>query len=172
MASRFRFQVEGNAHAVSVEDTSEQVSVKIDDGEYVAVDVTTSGVPGMFSIIRDGVPQQAYVTREGRALRVIVDGRVFVLGPVGAGGRGRGASGSMADPPGVITAPLAGVVVDVKVKEGDVIEARQVVAVVEAMKMQNEIQSPMAGTVKRVAAVAGSRIEKGDLVVAYEPAEE
>ncbi|MCB9483591.1 MAG: hypothetical protein H6675_06255 [Dehalococcoidia bacterium] len=171
MASRFRFQVEGNNHAVSVEDSMEGVSVKVDEGEYFPIDVTTSGVPGLISIIRDGVPTQAYVTREGRALRVIVDGRVFILGPVGAGGRARG-GGGMADPAGSVTAPLAGVVVDVKVKEGDTLQARQVVAVVEAMKMQNEVQVPMAGTVKRVAAVAGSRIEKGDLILEYEPAEE
>jgi len=172
MASRFRFSVEGTNHAVSVEDSPEGVSVKIDEGDYFPIDATTSGVPGLFSIIRDGVPTQAYVTRDGRALRVIVDGRVFVLAPVGAGGRGRGASGGMADPPGIITTPLAGVVVDVKVSEGDTLEPRQVVAVVEAMKMQNEVQAPMAGTVKRVAAQAGSRIEKGDLVIEYTPAEE
>jgi biotin carboxyl carrier protein len=171
MASRFRFSVAGTDHAVSVEDSTEGISVKLDDGDYLPIDATTSGVPGLFSIIRDGVPHQAYVTRDGRALRVVVDGRVFVLGPVGAAGRGRGAAG-MADPPGMITAPLAGVVVDVKVAVGDTLEPRQVVAVVEAMKMQNEVQAPMAGTVKRVAAEAGSRIEKGDLVIEYTPAEE
>jgi len=171
MASRYRFQVEGNNHAVSVEDSAEGVSVKIDEGDYFPIDVTTSGVPGLISIIRDGVPQQAYVTREGRSLRVIVDGRVFILGPVGVGGRGRG-GGGMTDPAGTITTPLAGVVVDVKVKEGDVLQPRQVVAVVEAMKMQNEVQAPMAGTVKRVTAVAGSRIEKGDMILEYEPVEE
>lgn len=172
MASRYRFSVDGNTHAVSVEDSPEGVSVRIDEGDYFPIDATTSGVPGLFSIIRDGIPVQAYVTREGRALRVIVEGRVFILGPVGAGSRGRGASGGMADVPGVITAPLAGVVVDVRVKEGDALEPRTVVAVVEAMKMQNEVQAPMAGTVKRVVAQPGSRIEKGDLVLEYEPAEE
>ncbi len=172
MASRFRFSVEGTNHAVSIEDSPEGVSVKLDDGEFFPIDATTSGVPGLFSIIVDGVPKQAYVTREGRALRVIVEGRVFILDPVGSGSRSRGASGGMADPPGVITTPLAGVVVEVKVAVGDTLEPRQVVAVVEAMKMQNEIQAPMAGTVKRVAAVAGSRIEKGEIVVEYDPAEE
>lgn len=172
MASRYRFSVDGTDHAVSVEDSPEGVSVKIDDADYFPVDATTSGVPGLFSIIRDGVPTQAYVTRDGRALRVVVDGRVFILGPVGAAGRGRGAAGGMTDPPGTITAPLAGVVVDVRVKEGDTIAARDVVAIVEAMKMQNEVQAPLGGTVKRVTATAGSRIEKGDLILEYTPAEE
>ena len=72
----------------------------------------------------------------------------------------------------MITAPLAGVVVEIRVKQGDTLEPRQVVAVVEAMKMQNEVQAPLGGTVKRIAAVAGSRIEKGELILEYEPAAE
>jgi biotin carboxyl carrier protein len=172
MATRQRFQVGGVNHAVSVDETPEgRLSVSIDDGEAFEVDATTSGIPGLVSIVRNGQPQQAYVARDGKALRVIVDGRVFVLGPTGAAGRQRGAAGGMVDPPGVISAPLAGVVVEVRVQVGDTIEPRQVVAVVEAMKMQNEVQAPMAGTVKRVAATAGARIEKGDLVIEYEPAE-
>src|SRR5690606_18587800 len=128
---------------------------RIDEGDSFEVEATTSGVPGLFSIMRDGVPSQAYVTREGKALRVIVDGRVFFLGPVGAAGRGRGAAGGMVDPPGTVTAPLAGVVVDVRVKEGDHVDARQTLVVIEAMKMQNEVQAPMAGTVKRIVAQQG-----------------
>ncbi|MEX2032766.1 MAG: biotin/lipoyl-containing protein, partial [Dehalococcoidia bacterium] len=121
---------------------------------------------------RDGVPTQAYVTRDGKSLRVIVDGRVFVLGPTGAAGRQRGAAGGLADPPGKVSTPLAGVVVDIRVKEGEAFKARQTLVVVEAMKMQNEVQAPMDGTVKAIKAVQGARIEKGDIVVEYEPAEE
>lgn len=174
MATRQRFQVDGVNHAVQVDESTTHgiITVRLDDGEAFEVDATTSGVPGLFSIIRDGEPTQAYVTRDGKALRVIVDGRVFVLGPVGAAGRGRGAAGGMGDPPGKLSAPLAGVVVDVRVKEGDTFEARDTLVVVEAMKMQNEVQAPMAGTVKRISAVLGARVEKGDIVVEYEPAEE
>ncbi len=172
MATRQRFQVGGANHSVQVDESSGQILVRIDDGEAFEVDATTSGVPGLFSIIRDGVPTQAYVTREGKALRVVVDGRVFILGPVGAAGRQRGAAGGLSDPPGSLSAPLAGVVVDIRVKEGEAFEARQTLVVVEAMKMQNEVQAPMAGTVKRISAVLGARVEKGDVVVEYEPAEE
>ncbi|MEX1023188.1 MAG: biotin/lipoyl-containing protein [Dehalococcoidia bacterium] len=172
MATRHRFQVAGTDHAVSVDDTAEHISVAIDGGEPFQVDATASGVPGLFSIVRDGVPSQAYVTRDGKSLRVSVDGRVFVLGPIGAAGKQRGAAGGMADPPGVITAPLAGVVVDVRVAPGDVVEQRQTLVVIEAMKMQNEVQAPMAGTITRIAATLGSRIEKGAVVLEYTPAEE
>ena len=172
MATRQRFQVDGVNHAVQVDESSDRITVRIDEGEPFEVDATTSGVPGLFSIIRDGKPAQAYVTREGKSLRVIVDGRVFILGPVGGAGRQRGAAGGLADPPGKVSAPLAGVVVDVRVKEGEAFEARQTLVVIEAMKMQNEVQAPMAGTVTRISAVLGARVEKGDFVVEYEPAEE
>lgn len=170
MATRHRFQVDGQTHTVMVDESGDRLTIAIDDASPVEVDVTTSGVPGLFSIIRDGVPARAYVTREGRNLRVVVDGRTFVLGSAG-GGRERGASGGASDPLGKITAPLAGVAVEVRVAVGDRIEPRQGVVVIEAMKMQNEVQAPHAGVVKRISAVQGARIEKGALVLEYDVTE-
>lgn len=58
-----------------------------------------------------------------------------------------------------ITTPLPGVITSVKVKEGEMIKAGQVVAVLEAMKMENDLQSERDGKVKEV------KIEKGDSVL-------
>jgi biotin carboxyl carrier protein len=168
MATRHRFSVAGVPHTVSVDDAGDRLVLRIDDRGPIEVDATTEGVPGLFSIVRDGRPSRAYVAREGKALRVIVDGRTFVLAPANAG-RERGAAGGLADPPGKITAPLAGVVVDVRVKPGDRVEPRQVVVVVEAMKMQNEVQAPHGGTVTSVRVQQGGRAEKGELLVEYTP---
>ena len=154
------------------------MTVAIDSAPPVEVDVTASGVLGLFSIIRGGsgggtsggVPARAYVARDGRSFRVVVDGRTFVLAPADAG-RPRGASGGASDPPGTITAPLAGVAVEVRVAVGDRIEARQSVVVIEAMKMQNEVQAPHPGVVTAVYARQGVRVEKGELLVEYAPDE-
>jgi len=171
MATRHRFQVDGQPHTVEVDEQDDRITVRVDGGDPLVLDATTSGVPGLFSIVIGGVPRQAYVTRDGKNLRVLVEGRAFILGAGGGANRGRGAAGGLVDPPGTITAPLAGVVVDVRVKPGDHIEQRQTVVVVEAMKMQNEVQAPMDGTVTRVNAVMGARIEKGELVLEYTPDE-
>ncbi|MDA0269924.1 MAG: hypothetical protein DWG83_00500 [Chloroflexi bacterium] len=172
MASRHRFQVAGETHTVTLEELADgRARVRVGEGDAKDLDVTTAGVPGLFSIVHNGVPTQAYVARDGHGFRVTVDGRTFHLAPASGAGRQRGAAGGMVDPPGTITAPLAGVVVELRVAVGDTIQPRQTVAVVEAMKMQNEVQAPMAGTVTRIQAVAGARIEKGALVLAYEPAE-
>ena len=170
MATRHRFQVDGKTHTVTLDESGDRITVAVDDAAPVEVDVTTSGIPGLVSIIRDGVPSRAYVTREGRALRVVVDGRTFVLGTPGSG-RERGATGGASDPLGKISAPLAGVAVEVRVAVGDRIEARQGVVVIEAMKMQNEVQAPHSGVVTAVHAQQGNRVEKGELIVEYTPDE-
>lgn len=48
------------------------------------------------------------------------------------------------------------------VNEGDVVEAGQVVALIEAMKVFNEIVAPMAGTVKKTVAKNGDVVQQGD----------
>jgi acetyl-CoA/propionyl-CoA/long-chain acyl-CoA carboxylase, biotin carboxylase, biotin carboxyl carrier protein len=58
-----------------------------------------------------------------------------------------------------ILSPMHGVVVEMKVKPGENVEERQVVAVVEAMKMMNEIRAHRAGTVAAVHAEAGVTVE-------------
>ena len=169
MATRHRFQVDGETHVVVVDDSSGRVTVAIDDADPIEVDVAASGVPGLFSMISGGRPTRAYVTRDGASLRVVVEGRGVLLGGAGAG-RGRGAGGA-GDPPGQITAPLAGVAVEVRVAVGDRIEARQGVVIVEAMKMQNEVQAPRSGVVTAVHAERGIRVEKGEILVEYTPDE-
>ena len=67
-----------------------------------------------------------------------------------------------------IAAYMPGRVVDVRVAAGDVVEAGQPLVVLEAMKMQNEIQADRAGTVKRVHVAAGQAVEGGDPLVETE----
>ncbi len=70
--------------------------------------------------------------------------------------------------PAPIRAPMPGLIVRINVKTGDVVEAGQGVVVMEAMKMENELRTTAAGTVKSVDVVAGQAVEKGALLVALE----
>jgi biotin carboxyl carrier protein len=64
-----------------------------------------------------------------------------------------------------IRAIIPGRVVAVAVAPGDTVEAGQTLLAVEAMKMQNELRAPRAGTVTRVPAGAGATVEVGDVLV-------
>ncbi|MEE6164399.1 MULTISPECIES: pyruvate carboxylase [unclassified Mycolicibacterium] len=66
--------------------------------------------------------------------------------------------------PGHVSAPFAGAVT-VSVVAGDVVEAGQTIATIEAMKMEASITAPKAGRIERVAVAATSQVEAGDLLV-------
>ncbi len=64
-----------------------------------------------------------------------------------------------------VRAIIPGRVVAVSVAEGDLVEAGQQLLVVEAMKMQNELRSPRAGTVERIAVGVGQTVDLAALLL-------
>ena len=67
-----------------------------------------------------------------------------------------------------IIAPLPGVIVEILVKVGDSVEPGQAVAVLEAMKMENEIQAEYAGTVISVNVSEGNKVRIGTEIISIE----
>jgi glutaconyl-CoA decarboxylase len=63
-----------------------------------------------------------------------------------------------------ITAPIPGKVMSVMAKVGDSVSAGQVLLVIEAMKMENNIISPIDGTVKEIAVSNNADVSTGDLL--------
>lgn len=64
-----------------------------------------------------------------------------------------------------ITSPLPGVIIAVKVNVGETVKAGQVVAILEAMKMENEIQAESDGTVTAVNVSKGDSVLEGAAIV-------
>ncbi|KAJ4000938.1 pyruvate carboxylase [Lentinula boryana] len=67
--------------------------------------------------------------------------------------------------PGSVGAPMSGVVVEVRVKEGQEIKKGDPICVMSAMKMESAITAPVSGHVKRVVVQEGDSINQGDLTV-------
>jgi biotin carboxyl carrier protein len=65
----------------------------------------------------------------------------------------------------VIKAPIPGVVSEVRVSSGDTVTRGQVLMLLEAMKMQNEILSPRDAKVEEVVADQGASVQTGDVLV-------
>ncbi|UCE28484.1 MAG: biotin/lipoyl-binding protein [Candidatus Bathyarchaeota archaeon] len=66
---------------------------------------------------------------------------------------------------GVVTAPMTGKISSVMVKNGDHVKAGQIVCILEAMKMENEITTAKAGTVQKVYVLEGSSVHEGEPLV-------
>jgi biotin carboxyl carrier protein len=64
-----------------------------------------------------------------------------------------------------MTAPMAGRIVEVKIKVGDQVEYGNPVILLEAMKMMNEIGATKSGTIKEVRVKKGVGVRKGDVLV-------
>ena len=63
-----------------------------------------------------------------------------------------------------INAPMPGKIIDVLVREGSTVLRGEAVVILEAMKMQNEILSPVNGTIVKVSAKANTNVMKDDLL--------
>jgi len=117
------------------------------------------------------IPRHVPVEVEGRRYDVVL--RL----PASAGAdeareriRARMSGGAGAAAEGAIVSPMQGTVLQLEVAEGDTVEAGQVVAVVEAMKMENEVQSLHAGIVAAVHVQTGQGVQAGQTLIELEGA--
>lgn len=69
--------------------------------------------------------------------------------------------------PGGVASPIAGTVLEVKVKAGDKVEQGQTLLVIEAMKMETAIAAPGPGTVKAVPVAAGDAVRENQTLVEF-----
>jgi biotin carboxyl carrier protein len=113
-------------------------------------------------------------------MEVLVDYRPFVIeyegrlggGPAARAERSNAPRSAAAEPlaavKGGIQAQIAGRVVSVKVEAGQAVKAGDVLLLLEAMKMENEIKAPREGTVKEVRVSDGQRVREGETLVVLE----
>jgi len=76
-------------------------------------------------------------------------------------------SGAVAEA-GAVTAIMPGKIIRVLVKEGDAVQEGDVLCVLEAMKMENELRASKSGVVKKVHVKPGSDVEMGEVLVVVE----
>jgi len=126
-------------------------------------------------VIVDGVELEVEVeiADDGKWLASI-EGKTFQIelpdsGPVVKKKR---TAGSKKKKSGTVSANIPGKIVTIEVDMGQHVEEGQVILILEAMKMQNEIQAPVTGTVTAVNCEEGQSIEANVPLVVIEPVEE
>ena len=166
-----QFEVGGRTRDVTVRRTEQGFEVTLDGRRLVADLVRTGSGWSLLVGPPESGPLQSFdlaIAEHPEGATVYVEGQPILVRMAGAAGRfgRRGSSSDQgASGPQRIVAPMPGRVVKVLVKPGDVVDARQGLVVVEAMKMENELRAPGAGTVTEVKVAEGAAVEANTVLV-------
>lgn len=135
------------------------------DGRKVLLDVVEIK-PGSLSLLLDG---KSYAARREAEGIVFVNNRPYeasVEDPRSWKGRQRSDSGHAG--PQKLKSSMPGKVVRILAREGERVQAGQGIVVLEAMKMQNEIKAPKAGTLQKLHAREGANVNPGETLAIIE----
>lgn len=139
-------------------------------GDEVIVDAF-SPETGRLHLLTEGGQSHDFAIREREGDFTVqirgLDTHVEVLNERQRRMRAAGVGGRAAAGPDLVS-PMAGKVVAVSVAAGDAVEAGDVVVIIEAMKMENDLKAHLAGTISNVAVSAGQAVEIGDVLVSIE----
>jgi biotin carboxyl carrier protein len=141
----------------------QRVTARLVDIDGTPVSLLTVGEQVYRLVTRRGAVRGEYVlSLDGRRFDVeALDERMRAI-------RDMTAASAAAAGPSPLVAPMPGLIVRVNVALGDVVQAGQGLVVMEAMKMENELRTQMAGTVRAVHAGPGTAVEKGAVLIELE----
>ena len=150
--------------AISLEGSAEGYTLRLPDRSLKVDAVILS--EGSYSLLLDGSSFDVTVQRSLTHYSVTVNGVPFEVALRDPRQFGhRVGSGEDSAGPASVTAPMPGKLVTLLVAEGDSVKEGQGVAVVEAMKMQNELKAPKSGTVEKLCAVEGQALNAGEVLL-------
>ena len=141
---QYKFKINGNDYNVAINSTNGNLA-----------DVTVNGVSYQVEM-ENSMPAAAPVQAAPQASAPAPQPAAAAAPAPAAKPAGEGKA---------VTSPLPGVIIEVSVKEGDTVAAGQKVAVLDAMKMENEIQAEKAGVVTKIHVSKGDSVLEGASIV-------
>jgi biotin carboxyl carrier protein len=159
----YKLRLNDQEHELEVEEHDDGLRVRLEDVWY-PLDLVRVGDSARYSLLLENRPYDVFAVEGPQGYHIVIGSRMFAISAPSPK-RGRSAGGpediDAADGEWVLKSPMAGVVQDVRVQPGDEVESGQVVLVIEAMKMQNDLHARRAGTVKAVYVTIGQRVDQG-----------
>lgn len=157
------------SYTIEIEEIGKSVYRVAVDGNEFLVDGKKTGRTN-YSLIVDDRSFEIEVDHTEDEYRVLVDGRNYHINLVDERRVRVGGTQSGLELQGrqLISVPMPGKIIAVLVSEGDAVEKGQGLVIVEAMKMENEVRSPVTGTVRDIKVKPGDTVEGGAVLVVVE----
>jgi biotin carboxyl carrier protein len=154
-ATEFSLTLDGTTYKITVEGNSILVN-----GQPFVVGFEDERV------LVDGTPYEVTIDQD----RAVVGGITYELGIEGLveAGAGPSAASTVVASEGAVTAIMPGKVIRVLVAEGDAVAEGDVICILEAMKMENELKAPKAGTLTTLHVQPGQDVEMGTVLAEIE----
>ena len=143
----YKFKINGNEYNVAINSVSGKIADVTVNGRQYQVELENSSAPA--------APVQAAPVQQ--SAQPAVQPTVPTSAPIPAP--------KVNGPAKAVTTPLEGIIISVDVKVGDSVKTGQTIAVIEAMKSENEIQSEFEGTVTAINTSKGEHIDAGAPII-------
>ena len=160
----FEFLIDNELHKISIE-KKDDVFVVSDEEKTVEVDIQFIS-PNVLSILIEGQSHLVYLASDADRKHLSLEGQQFIVQESQAGEKefGKGEEKSHEDEL-LVKAPMPGKVIKINVSENDEVRKNQTLAIVEAMKMENEIKSTVEGYVKKIFASPGDLVDSENPII-------
>ena len=165
----FEFLLDGTPQVISLEKKDGRLVIRRGEILLEADVVTLSD--GTVSFLVDGRSFLAHLGRDEKRILVSVGGERVAVQLPGREGR-RPERGEETGQGGrtLVRAPMPGRVIKISVAEGEAVRRNQTLAIVEAMKMENEIKSSHEARVRKIFVAAGELVDSDRPLLELEPA--
>ena len=158
-----------NTYHISLDDQDTRIDLDI-NGEPLQIDLVPINGDHTYSLLINGRSYVAIMMDMDESCQVMIDGRVYAvdveeeeLARLRSQVKGKHHAGGEQ-----IKAPMPGRILDIEVAVGDTVESGQGVAIIEAMKMENELRALTGGVVKEIRTRVGDAVNKNDILVVLE----
>jgi biotin carboxyl carrier protein len=158
---KLEIELNGAQRSVEVSRDAQGIHFSV-DGHAIDADIVEVS-PGIYSILIGSSAFEARVESASTGLRVTVGPTEFAIA-ISDPRKWSPSRASAFEAEGHqrVLAPMPGKVVRILVESGEKVEVGQGIAVVEAMKMQNEVRSPKSGTVERLLVRENQPVSAGE----------
>jgi biotin carboxyl carrier protein len=161
----FEFLIKEEAHAAALEKQGDRYRFSMGERTW-DVDIVPFSPHGLSILFDDGRSFQIYAARDGERISVFCRGQSFELkSPSEDGDSSQKGAGRSSESELQIKAPMPGKVIKIDVREGDDVRKNQTLAVVEAMKMENEIKAALEAVVQKIHAAPGDLVDTDTLII-------